>query len=136
MYTFAAEMEKLFHLILCYIASHVLIFLGVDLICLLCSLPFPFNSYFCFRLPVDGFPDIAFSHPFFLCSSGTPNRPSVARLPQCEAHPKYAEGSQYRPWLESCERETTKQSTLHIQVVVIVIIVVASVKSKCVSLIH
>ena len=98
-------------------------FWGVDLICLLCSLPFPFNSYFCFRLLVDGFPYIAFSHPFFLCSSGTPNRPSVARLPQCEAHPKYAEGSQNRSWKESCERETTKQGILHIRLVVIVIIV-------------
>ena len=104
----------------CFVCAN---FWGVVLICLLCSLPFPFNSYFCFRLLVDGFPYIAFSPHFLFRSLGTPNRPSVARLPRREAHPKYAEGSQYRPWLESCERETTKQSTLHIQVVVIVIIV-------------
>ena len=100
-YTFAAEMEKWFDLILCSIASHMLISLDVDLICLLSSLPFPFNSYFCFRLPVDGFPYIAFSPHFLFCSSGTHNRPSVARLPRREAHPKYAEGSQNRSWIES-----------------------------------
>ena len=110
-------------LILCYIASHVLIFLGVDFICLLCSLPFPFNLYFCFRLPVDGFPYIAFSPPFLFCSSGTHNRPSVARRPRREAHPKYGGESQNRSWIESCERETTKQGTLHLGLVVIVIIV-------------
>ena len=51
------------------------------------------------------------------------NRPSVARRPRREAHPKYAEESQNRSWIESCERETTKQGTLHLGLVVIVIIV-------------
>ena len=62
---------KMIDLILCYIASHVLIFLGVDFICLLCSLPFPFNLYFCFRLPVDGFPYI-FPPPFLLFGNAQP----------------------------------------------------------------